>query len=141
MTEPGAVRLGLDEPSAAQRLIGFAIEVGADGQARCRLDVGPEHLNRHGVLHGGFTASVLDTAMGAAASLHVDPEGGGARPVSTITMTVQFQAPMHPGRLTAEGRVTGGGRRTLFLAGEARDETGRLIASAVGTYKPVQPHP
>lgn len=139
MTEGGAVRLGLDEPSAAQRLLGYVLERGADGRVRCRLDVGPQHLNRHGVLHGGFAASVLDTAMGAAASLHVDPEGDGALPVTTISMTVQFQAPMHPGRLTAVGRVTGGGRRTLFVAGEAHDAEGRLIAGAMGTYKPVPP--
>ena len=133
MSDPQAIRLGLDQPSGTQQLVGFEID---PDDGRCSLEVTKAHLNRHGVMHGGLIATVLDTALGVAASLHADPERG-ARPFTTITMNVQFLAPIREGRLTATARVTGGGRKTLFLSGEAQDAQGRLIATATGVYKPV----
>lgn len=33
---------------------------GADGKCTAEFKVGPEHLNRGGFLHGGFTATIVD---------------------------------------------------------------------------------
>ena len=38
---------------------------------------------------------------------------------------------------TANAQVTGGGKRTLFIAGELHDAGGRLIATSTGVYKQV----
>jgi len=53
----------------------------------------------------------------------------------TLSMTVNFLAPPQGGTLIAEGRRTGGGRKTFFTEGAARDETGLLLATATGVFR------
>ena len=118
-----------------QRLVGWRTDVGQpDGRARLTLDIGPQHTNRHGVLHGGVIAMMLDSACGYTGSRHLDPEN--LTPMMTLSYTTQFLAPVRSGRVTATGTVTGG-RRTLFISGELHDDTGQLIATSTGVYRPV----
>ncbi|CUH81646.1 PaaI family thioesterase [Tropicibacter naphthalenivorans] len=125
----------IENETGAQRTLGYVIEIGhADGGARCILDVTDAHTNRHDVLHGGIAATLLDNAMGATSSLTVDDSG--RTPFLTISMTTQFMAPARAGmRVTATGRVTGGGRSILFLEAVLRAEDGTEIASATGVFK------
>ncbi len=141
----------IENETGTQRLVGYVLDVSGrvgggigggtgdgDGRARCRLTLGPQHLNRHGVLHGGIAAALLDNALGATASLSVDETGRA--PFLTITMTTQFLAPAREGAaLEAVGRVTGGGRSTLFVEGALTDGDGRVIATATGVFKRVPP--
>lgn len=126
--------------TGAQRLIGYVLDVSAgDGRARCRLTVGEEHANRHGVMHGGIIAAILDNALGATASLTVNE--GGRTPFLTISMTTQFLAPAKVGMtLEAIGRRTGGGRSMIFVEGQVTDNDGTLIATATGVFKKVPSH-
>jgi len=122
--------------TGAQRLIGWVTDVGQpDGRARLYLDVGEQHTNRHGVLHGGIIAMMLDSACGYTGSLHMD--AGSLPPMLSVSFTTQFLAPAETGRVTATGKVTGGGKRTLFIAGELHDASGHLIATSTGVYKQV----
>ena len=58
--------------------------------------------------------------------------------IRNFSLTTQFVAPAHPGtRVTATGRVTGGGASLMFLSGELLDESRRLVASATGVFKRV----
>jgi len=125
------------DETGTQRSLGYVIEVtGQGGAARCWLDVTEAHVNRHNVLHGGIAGLLLDSAMGATGSLTVDATGRA--PFLTVQLSTQFVAAAHSGsRVTATGRVTGGGRSLLFIAGELRDDTDRLIASATGVFKRV----
>ena len=124
------------DETGAQRLIGFVVDLGGgDGRARCWLDVGPQHLNRHGVLHGGISTTLLDAASGFTASLSVDPKAEAL--FLTVTLDTQFVAPAREGRVTATGRVTGGGRRLVFVAADLLDEAGGLVASSAGVFKRV----
>ena len=124
----------ITDETGAQRLIGFVVDLrGGDGGARAWLDLGPQHLNRHGVLHGGITATLLDAASGFTASLSADPEGRIL--FLTVALDTQFVAPARSGRVTATGRVTGGGRSLVFVAAEARAEDGTLIATSTGIFK------
>ncbi|MCK0168522.1 PaaI family thioesterase [Jannaschia sp. S6380] len=125
------------DETGAQRLLGYVLDVGAgDGRARCRLTLTGAHTNRHGALHGGIAAAMLDNALGATASLSVD--GTGRAPFLTISMTTQFLAPAHAGdELVATGRLTGGGRSTLFVEGVLERSDGTLIATATGVFKRV----
>jgi len=127
----------IEGETGTQRTLGYRIEIGhEDGGARCHLDVTDAHTNRHNVLHGGIALTLLDNAMGVTASLTVDPTG--RTPFLTISLTSQFKAPALPGmRLTALGRVTGGGRSILFLDSRLTAEDGTEIASATGVYKRV----
>ena len=45
------------------RLLGTRCLFKKEGKSRYELSLGPDHLNRRGVAHGGVVASLLDTAM------------------------------------------------------------------------------
>ncbi|WP_282601931.1 PaaI family thioesterase [Paracoccus sp. PARArs4] len=129
----------LDE-TGTQRLIGYVVDIGAgDGTAACRLDLDDRHLNRQGMLHGGLAATLLDSAMGTTGSLTVDPSG--RHPFTTLSLTVNYVAPGRPGIVEARGRITGGGRSTLFIEGALRHQDGTLIATATGVFRKSRQEP
>ncbi len=127
----------IKDETGTQRLIGYVIDVGQpDKRARCTLSVTDHHLNRHNVLHGGIATTMLDSAMGATASLSVDPSGRA--PFLTVSLTTQFvAAATEKSKLIATGEIVSGGRSLLFVDGELRDGSGRLIATATGVFKRV----
>lgn len=127
----------IKDETGTQRLIGYVIDVGQpDKRARCTLSVTDHHLNRHNVLHGGIATTMLDSAMGATASLSVDPSGRA--PFLTVSLTTQFvAAATEKSKLIATGEIVDGGRSLLFVDGELRDGSGRLIATATGVFKRV----
>ncbi|MDQ1902815.1 PaaI family thioesterase [Paracoccus sp. WLY502] len=133
MTNPAHL---IADETGAQRLVGYTLDVGQpDRRARCHLVVDDRHTNRHGVLHGGIAAMLLDNACGATASLTVDDSG--RRPFLTVSLNIDFIGAGRQGRVTATGRVVGGGRSLLFVAGELVHEDGTLIATASGVFKRV----
>lgn len=123
----------IEGETGTQRLIGYVLDVSDRDGAACILDLDDRHLNRQGILHGGLSATLLDSAMGATGSLTVDESG--RHPFTTLALTVNFLAPGHAGRVTARGRVTGGGRATLFIEGTLRHEDSTLIATATGVFR------
>lgn len=132
--QPDEAYLIRDE-TGTQSLIGYVVDVSDPAHGRCWLDVGPQHTNRHNVLHGGIASCLLDNASGTTGSLTVD--GSGTAPFLTISLTTQFVGPGRPGRVTATGTVTGGGRSLLYITGELRHEDGTLIATSTGVFKRV----
>lgn len=123
--------------TGAQRTLGYVVDVGqGDGRARVSLDIEDGHLNRHGALHGGLVTLLLDSAAGATASLSRDETG--RLPFVTISFTTQFLAPARAGRVTATGRVAGGGRSVVFVESELRGDDGALLALGSGVFKPAR---
>lgn len=137
MSEAGDSGGVIRDETGTQRTLGYVLDVGrGDGRARCSLTLDERHTNRHGVLHGGIVACILDNAMGATGSLAMDETG--RYPMLTISMTTQFLASAGIGdALTAEGRITGGGRKIKFIDGWITDQDGTLIATATGVFRPV----
>ena len=123
------------DETGTQTLVGYVVDVSDPSRGRCYLDVGPQHLNRHGALHGGIAVTVLDNASGTTGSLTVD--AGGLAPFLTVSMNTQFIGTGRPGRVTATGRVTGGGRSLLFIEADLVQEDGTLIAKSNGVFKRV----
>ena len=74
-------------------LVGFTVDTHADG-ATAAVEVGSQHLNPHGVLHGGVAFTLIDTAMGAAAQAAVD-DGLWC---TTIDIHTRFLRPVTAGR-------------------------------------------
>jgi len=127
-------------PSGCQDSVGYEVEINPDNESvSCRLDIQPRHLNRNNLLHGGFTAMLLDIACGYAASLHYDPDNLAL--VLTVSLSTQYIAPARGGRVTATGRVTGGGRSMCHAHGEIRGDDGTLIATATGVFKRISKGP
>jgi uncharacterized protein (TIGR00369 family) len=106
-----------------------------DGRALLALEIKPAFRNSWKAAHGGVIMTMLDSAMSLAATLHLHGAPGG---ILTIEMNAKFIGPGMGGRLTAEGKVIGGGRSTLFCEAEVRDEAGKLVAKGMGTLKLVR---
>lgn len=105
------------------------------GRSELVLDQQPHHSNSLEMAHGGVIMTLLDSAMSLAARLHLHGAPGG---ILTIEMNAKFISPGMGHRLSAEGKVVGGGRSTLFCEAEVRDEAGKLVAKGMGTLKPVR---
>ncbi|MEL7100141.1 MAG: PaaI family thioesterase [Pseudomonadota bacterium] len=126
------------DETGAQTLLGYVVDL-TDGVARSILTIGPQHTNRHGGLHGGIMAAMLDNAMGYAAALEFDPKATPT--VMTVSMTTSYLAPAREGTVTATGTVTGGGRSLLFVDGKLESDAGVLLATASGVFKRIKSTP
>ena len=129
----GAERIVAEE-TGAQRALGYVHHVFSD-RTETRLTLDDRHTNRHGTLHGGLSAMMLDSACGFAASRHLSDDGDTL--VVTLSFTTNFLAPSRGRELTATGTVTGGGRSVVYCHGVLTDELGTRIATASGVFKKV----
>jgi uncharacterized protein (TIGR00369 family) len=121
--------------SGTSRLVGYRLAFdGPGGAAVVTMPVTADHANAQGNLHGGLMATVLDVAMGATVSKLRGNDG--AVLFSTVTMTINYLAPMPMGgTLAATGRVTGGGYKTVFAEAVAHGPDGAPVATASGVFK------
>jgi uncharacterized protein (TIGR00369 family) len=134
MADPGGEITGV---SAAQEDLGYRLAVDGPGEGRAWMTPAARHGNRAGVLHGGLVSTLLDAAMGTAAATRVVPDG--AAPMATVSMTVQFLAPVPLGReVQARARVTGGGRSLHFCEATLRLEDGTVAATATGVFRTIR---
>ena len=107
----------------------------SNGEGRVVLALADRHLNSWKVAHGGVLMTLLDVAM-AIAGRSLDPEARGG---VTVEMKTSFLQPAAAGsRLTATGRAFHRSTTMSFCDGEVRDEQGRLIAKAMGTFKTIK---
>ena len=120
---PGAVGVG--------ELLDLRLASVEPGRVRFALLTKPAFANPHGTLHGGITATLLDSAMGCAVLSTLPPGAGYA----TVDLSVTYLRPVSTdGRaLRADGEVVHVGRTVATARGEVRDERDRLIATAVTT--------
>ena len=108
------------------------------GRATIVLQLRARHLNSWNVAHGGVIMTLLDVAM-AVAGRSLDPSTGGG---VTVEMKTSFVQPGFAGsRLTASGYAFHRSSTMAFCEGEVRDETGRLIARSMGTFKYIRQRP
>jgi uncharacterized protein (TIGR00369 family) len=111
-------------------MLGSRCTLREPGRTRYELEVGPDHLNKRGVAHGGVVASLLDTALGSAVVSAIRPREW----TGTLELSVQFREPVFPGVIAAEGRVARRGRSVAFAEGEIRDPQGKILAVAHGVW-------
>ncbi len=89
------------------------------------------HYNPIGVVHGGFAATLLDSAVGCA--VHTTLAKGEA--YTTLELKINMVRPLtaDTGPVTAEGRIIHRGRATATAEGYLRDAAGKLYAHATTT--------
>ncbi|MEO0410965.1 MAG: PaaI family thioesterase [Pseudomonadota bacterium] len=88
------------------------------------------HLNPMGGVHGGYSATLLDSACGSAV-LTTLPEG---KLYTTIDLALKIMRPVPTGqRVLCEGKVQRPGRTVAFVEGWLRTENGRLLAHATSS--------
>ena len=104
--------------------------VRGDGTAAAWVDLGPDHLNPNGIVHGAVTFALMDTAMGAAVVSILNDD----QLCATIEIHTRYHRPAATGTLRAEAKVLTAGRRLVQLQARTTDDDGRLIASATGSF-------
>tara|TARA_Y100000588_G_C14254356_1_gene924784 strand:+ start:1543 stop:1914 length:372 start_codon:yes stop_codon:yes gene_type:complete len=110
------------------------IENHADGVSIECL-VRKEFFNFRGVVHGGLTASVADSAMGIAVSRHYGPD----TPVTTVEMKINYLRPVAAGKLVARSRIVRDGKRICVGQVDVRDGDDNLVAIALTTFAVLKP--
>lgn len=105
-------------------------DAGEDGLYTHRMEVTHALKNRIGMLHGGITATFIDTAMGAA----VFQLTGDANGAVTLDLSVNFIAPAWDGWLTAKTEIVQKGGRIIVMLTRVYNEDDNVIATATGTY-------
>lgn len=100
----------------------------AHGTVTFRGQPGESHYNPIGMVHGGFVATLLDSALGCAAHSTL-PAGTG---YTSIELKTNFLRPIsvNSGPLLCTGRVIKPGRRVIFAEGEVVDKDGKTVATA-----------
>ena len=83
-----------------------------------------------GVLHGGVTATLIDTAMAFAVRTRLEKEAKTA----TIDLTVHYLRPHWTGTATCKARVLRAGNRIFAVTADVTNEEGKLIATGLSTY-------
>ena len=87
------------------------VELHEDGATMC-LPVRDDHLNVAGVVHGGVTFSLADSALGYGISKAV------GRPCTTAEMKINFLKPVAEGVMIARSRIIRKGRRLVVARAE-----------------------
>lgn len=90
-----------------------------------------QHYNPLGTVHGGWFATLLDSALGCA----VQTTLAAGRSYTTVELSMNIVQPAShkTGPLRAVGRVIHGGRQIATAEARVQDETGKLYAHATTT--------
>ncbi len=107
---------------------GFAAFEGIPGQ---------HAYNPIGSVHGGYAATLLDSACGCA----VHSRLAAGQSYTTLELNVAYHRALtkETGKVRAEGLLLSFGRRAAFAEAELVDASGRLYASATSTLLVITP--
>lgn len=112
------------------RLLGIELAEIGSGEAVMKLKMRDELSQPHGVMHGGATASLIDSAM-AFAIISVLAEDEKA---TTVDLTVHYLRPVSKGEITCRAKVLRAGKRLITVSADVENEEGKLVATALSTY-------
>jgi uncharacterized protein (TIGR00369 family) len=113
------------------RTLGYDITEVQNGRVVITAEPDDALLNPAGTVHGGFSATLLDSCMGLAI-LSTLEKGIGQ---TTLEFKISLARPITPetGLITAEGVVLSRGRRVGTAEGRMTDSQGRLLAHGTTT--------
>lgn len=113
------------------RLLGMRMAEVEEGRVTIVGEVRPEHENGLGIAHGGFAATLLDSAL-ACAVVTAMPAG---KIFTTLEMKINFVRAItrQAGLLTCTGNVIHAGSRTATAEGRIVDANGKLYAHGTAT--------
>ncbi|WP_444917347.1 PaaI family thioesterase [Microbulbifer sp. JMSA003] len=113
--------------------LGITIDNWQEGHVAISVEVQPEHLNTHGVPHGGFITTLIDIA-GSYCGLYC-PHPNRRRRAFTLSLTANFTGQAKTNQLTAIGKLTSTGRKIFYSYTEVYDSEGTLIATGQMTMR------
>ena len=111
--------------------VGYDVVEAESGRVAITLHPTGAHLNPWGTVHGGLTATLLDSCMGLAIQSMLE-KGTGS---TTLEFKISLVRPitLETGPIRAEGNVLNCGRRIGTAEGRVTDAKGRLLAHGTTT--------
>ena len=97
---------------------------------RVRLTIRPELINPAGLLSGPVGYAMVDYSMGSALWVHTSEEES----IATLSITITYLRTATEGEIVCRSDLDRRTRTTAALRSEVRDDEGRLLATATGTY-------
>lgn len=113
------------------RTLDFALVEVEEGRAVFEGNPDIRVYNPIGSVHGGYAATLLDSACGIAVHSKLAP----GQSYTTLELKVSYLRGMttETGMVRAEGTVISMGRRVAFAEARLTDASGRLLATATST--------
>lgn len=126
-----AFSAGAKTPVGIGATMGFGLVELEEGRVVFEGLPGRHVYNPIGTVHGGYAATLLDSAVGCAVHSKLKP----GQAYTTLELKVSYLKAMteDTGPVRAEGVVVNMGRRAAFAEGKLTDANGRLYATATST--------
>ena len=121
---------GFNAPRISETMDFYLVEV-ADGLAIFQGTPQAKHFNPMGSVHGGWFATLLDSALGCCVHTQLPP--GKAYTTSQLNVNIVRAANAKTGPLRAIGRVVHMGRQVATSEAKIVDPEGKLYAHATST--------
>jgi uncharacterized protein (TIGR00369 family) len=111
--------------------LGFRVAEVENGRIVLRGKPDKRSYNIVGTVHGGWAASILDSAMALSALSTLDEKTA----FTTLDIRINYLRPItaEMGELRAEGRVIQGGRKVAYCEAKLVDSAGKLLAHGTGS--------
>jgi uncharacterized protein (TIGR00369 family) len=118
-------------PPAIADTLRFTLTEAEDGRVVFEAVPGLHAYNPLGTVHGGYAATLLDSACGCAVHSRLSPTQG----YTTLELKVAYHRAMtkDTGLVRAEGRIVTMGRRAAFAEASLTGADGKLYATATST--------
>lgn len=113
------------------KLIGMRLADIRPNEAVVEIDMRDDLRQPFGVMHGGVTASLIDTAMAFAVRTCLDDD---TEPTATIDLTIHYLRPHTAGKAICTAKVVRPGKRIFTVSADVVNENGKLIATGLSTY-------
>ncbi|WP_082522233.1 PaaI family thioesterase [Ramlibacter sp. Leaf400] len=113
------------------RTLDFLLVEAEDGRAVFQGTPGPAHLNPMGGIHGGWYATLLDSALGCAVHTRMPP--GRGYTTAELSVNIVRALGSKAQRVRAEGKVLHAGRQLATAEGRLYGPDGTLYAHATTT--------
>ncbi len=121
------------KPSGFRSLVGYHALEWRQDYAEIELELGPQHTNSLGIVHGGVLMTILDAAMGHATTW--TSVKGNVRACVTLSLTTSFLESPRTGRIKAIARLVSNENRVAVAEGEIRSAEGHLMCIAQGSFR------
>ncbi len=114
------------KPPPYAQLLDFTIAEVEEGRAVFEGNPSEQHYNPHGVVQGGYSASILDSCMGCA----IQTVLGRGLGYTTIELKINYVRAMtkDTGKIRASGTSIHAGRRIATAEAKMVDSKGRLLS-------------
>jgi uncharacterized protein (TIGR00369 family) len=101
-----------------------------DSHDTVRLEVRPELINPAGLLSGPVAYAMVDYSMGSALWKDLEPD----ERIATINISINYLRTAREGDVVCTSRVDRRNDRVAVLSSEVRDDDGRMLATAIGSF-------